>query len=247
MNLFKTAAMVGLVAMALTGCGVDDAPAPKVARKPKAPVAHTPKAAPTKPAKAEKVIEVGTKEYLDAKHGFRDAIFGQNETEVGDLSLVSKDERLGLATYVRAGDVKELEGVPLESIRYTFFQGRLARVDLKWKAEYPGSVTPTPLSTEMAARCSTTYGRPRKQSRTKEVAQYLWAGETMEILVDEFFLPGIVQPMGKPMDKYAASSPSTTWLVPPTTTGQMVMRSIPLKKEIDSRAAQLANETHNGL
>ena len=247
MKHFKSMAMASLTALLLTGCGdFDDSPAPKAARKSRAVTKPKVTVAQPKPAKVVKNPDVGTKGYLDFKKGFRDAEFGKSEAEIGNLSIVSKDERLELATYVRSGDVKELEGVPLESIQYTFFRGQLARVDLKWKVEYPGSVTATPLSTEMAARCSSLYGRPRKQIRRKDVTQYLWVGDKVEILVDEFFLPGMATP-ARLVRKFETQSETSSWVVPPTTSGQMVMRSIPLKKELDALSAQLANQTHNGL
>ncbi|MFM2082356.1 MAG: hypothetical protein RL380_1047 [Verrucomicrobiota bacterium] len=246
MKHFKAMVLASLAAVVLTGCdNIDDTPAPKAARKPRASVKPKPVVARAeKPAKVVKDPEVGTRDYLDFNQGFRDAKFGMTVDRFENLSIVSKDERLGLATYVRAGDVKEFVGVPLESIQYTFFRDKLARVDLKWKAEYPGSVTLTPLSTQMAVRCSSQYGRPRKQVRNKDVAQYLWAGQEVEILMDEFFLPGMATP---PSQTRTDSGGSIGWDVPPTTTGQMVMRSIALKKEMDTLAAQVANQTHNGL
>ena len=147
MKHFKSMVMASLAAWVLTGCGdFDDSPAPKVARKSRAVTKPKVTIAQTKPAKVVKDPEVGTKGYLDFKRGFRDAEFGKSEAEIGNLSIVSKDERLELVTYVRSGDVKELEGMPLESIQYTFFRGQLARVDLKWQVAYPGSVTITFLS-----------------------------------------------------------------------------------------------------
>ena len=190
---------------------------------------------PGKPARPPREIVAGTADYLDAKNGFRDVQFGQVETEFTNLVLQAKDEARQLATYTRSGDVLNMEGVPLQNIEYTFFNGQLVRVSLKWKTEYPDSTLALPPSTEMAGHCSELYGRPKKQSVKKDAAQYCWSGKKVKIILDEFRLPGVTN-----MDKGG-------WAIPPTTSGQMVFESIPARLDMQTVNANQVHGSQTGL
>jgi hypothetical protein len=235
MRTFVTPAIIaGLTVWLVTGCDVGpDRPAPKSARRTKT-VKHEPVARQktTKPAKPAKEIVPGTPEYLDEKNGFRDAMFGQPETEFSNLILKEKDDARQSATYTRTGDVLSLENVPLETIEYTFYKGQLSRITIKWQVQHRESALATPPSSELAVTLATVYGRPKSRSVQKDCTKYSWTGKKVEILMHEFRMAGV------------AGSVKNGWTIPPTTSGELVMQSIPLRHELE---AFLASQTHGGL
>jgi hypothetical protein len=184
---------------------------------------------------------VGTPEYMDSKYGFRDASFGQSEGDFSNLVLKEKDPMDFTATYTRTGDVLDLEGVPLQSIEYFFFKNQLVRVMLKWRITHSDIVTALPPSTDMAIRCTTLYGKPKRKSIQKDMTQYIWKGQKESIIINEFRLPGVANAL---KDKIG-------WAIPPTTTGQMIIDSITLQQEAElfmaNQALQRQNEKQNGL
>ena len=105
---------------------------------------------------------------MDSKYGFRDATFGQTEGDFSNLVLKEKDEVNQMATYTRTGDVLDLEGVPLQTIEYFFFKNQLVRVVLQWRIIHSDSVSTLPPSTDMAIRCTSLYGKPKRQVRQKD-------------------------------------------------------------------------------
>lgn len=229
--LGSTLVMV-MTAWLVAGCDVGpEAPAPKAARRPK-PVKPKVVLVRTNAPKPVKAIVPGTAEYLDMKNGFRDAAFGQSESEFSNLVLKEKDEARQLATYVRTGDVLSLETVPLETIEYSFFKGRLYRIVLKWKVEHRESALATPPSTELAANCSSLYGRPKRHMTQKDITEYTWSGRKVEVILHEFRMPG------------AANLTKGGWGIPPTTSGQMVFASIPLRRELE---LFIASQSQSGL
>ena len=237
MKLSIVPAMVLVLTVAmLSGCGdFSDAPVTKAAhRKPATPKKVV---AEPKPPKPVKPLEVGTTDYLDSKYGFRDAAFGQPEGDFSNLVLKEKDEVNQVAIYTRSGDVLDLEGVPLQTIEYIFFKNQLVRVILRWRITYRESVVTLPPSTDVAIRCTSLYGRPKRQLRQKDMTQYNWKGQKISILLDEFRLPGVA-------DIYKNKS---GWAIPPITTGQMIIESIALRQEADTFAANQALQKQNGL
>lgn len=220
--------MVIVVAGLIAGCDyAPESPAPKIVRRPKQikPKVVMPRTNAPKPVKA---VIPGTVEYLDMKNGFRDTAFGQPESDFSNLVLKEKDETRQMATYTRTGDVLSLETVPLETIEYTFFKGRLYRIALKWKLEHPENVLAIPPSTELAVSCSNLYGRPKRHATQKDMTEYSWAGQKVELILDEFRMPGVwVVAKGG-------------WGIPPTTSGQLVFGSVPLRRELELFVANLS-------
>lgn len=235
-NFIVPMVLLGAVVGLVSGCGdYSDSPPPKtVHHKPK-PKTKPIVAERTRPARPPKQVLVGTADYLDSKNGFRDVTFGLPESDFNNLVLKEKDETHQLATYTRSGDILNLEEVPLESIEYTFFNGLLARVTLKWKLEHPDSLVAAAPSTEMAARCSELYGRPKRQSIRKDSIQYTWSGRKVEIFLDEFKVPGLAN-IGK-----------GGWAIPPTTTGQMIFESIPAQRDMKAVMANQIFGSQTGL
>ncbi len=189
---------------------------PMPARKQPPPVVR--KIAPSKlqPAKPSKEILPGTIEYLDMKNGFRDAIFGRWDTNFSNLVLKGQDPERQLKTYTRAGDDLSLEGVPLNSIEYTFFKGQLCKVSLTWKREYPDNAINIPPTTDISVSIAHLYGPPTRHQSKREFVDNTWRGRKAEILLTEFLSSGV------------ADLVNGGWSSPPTTTGQMVFQSIPL-------------------
>ena len=201
----------------MTGCGREEAPAPRVhhTAKPKTEVAQN------KPAKLPKLIVPGTAAYLDLKNGFRDVVFGTPSGSFNDLVLKDRDDAAQTATYTRSGDVLNIGGVPLQEIDYTFFKDQLAKIAVKWKLEFATNDFSTPPSSGLAANCTELYGRPRETQKQRESAQYVWSGQRVNIQLSEIKLPGVAAPGGG------------SWAIAPVTTGQMVIRSIPLSQDMD--------------
>ncbi|MCX6896614.1 MAG: hypothetical protein NTZ16_14210 [Verrucomicrobia bacterium] len=226
---------MSLAAWLATGCDIGpDKPASKPVHRPKvakrAPTTATPKS--SKHLKLPKEAVPGTAEYLDEKNGFRDVTFGQSDADFSNLIFKEKDEKQQLATYTRTGDVLSLETVPLETIEYTFFKGQLSQIMLKWQVQHQESVLAIPPSTEMAVTLSTIYARPKRRAAQKDCTKYSWAGKKVEIMMHEFRMPGVAAPA------------KTGWTIPPTTSGQMIIQSIPLRHELESF---LASQAHGGL
>lgn len=230
--LFATVAASGWLAV---GCGKPAEQAPRVAHHKQ--VATNSVAKTTAPV--AKSPAVGTPAYLDAKNGFRDLSFGQNESDFNNLVLVSKDDNRPTTVYTRTGDVLDLEGVPLEKIEYVFFKGQLAKIRLVWTATYPDNTFPSPPSTRIAAQCSKLYGKPRRDLVKKDSIEFGWAGQKVNISLNEFKLKGAGQKAGG------------TWIIPPSSSGEMILSSIPLMRAVDSyvaeKTAQSLNESQNGL
>lgn len=231
--------LVLLVAWLAAGCDFPQEVPPDIA-----PPRPSPRQKPVKPhpprvtnvhtniVKQPKPVAPGTIEYLDLKNGFRDTTFGQSEAEFSNLVLKEKDDARQLAIYTRTGDLLALDSVPLETIEYTFFKHRLYRIALRWKIEHPESVLTTPPSTELAASCSSLYGKPKRLATRDEAIKYSWIGEKVEIILHEFRMPGVANPK-KP-----------GWAISPTTSGQLVFGSVPLRHEHE---LFVAGQTQGGL
>lgn len=235
-NFIVYTAVLSILTGLVSGCGdYSDSPAPKTVQHKAKSKAKPVVIERIKPARPPKQILVGTPDYLDSKNGFRDVFFGQPESDFSNLVLKEKDEAHQMATYTRSGDILNLEEVPLESIEYTFFNGQLARVTLKWNLVHPDSLMAAAPSTEVAARCSELYGHPKRQSIRKESTQYTWSGKTVEIFLDEFRVPGLAN-IGK-----------SGWAIPPTTTGQMIFESIPAEHNMKAVMANQIFGSQTGL
>lgn len=228
-----------LVSWLVAGCdfsqnGSQQDPAPKPLHQPKPVEPAAPKVPTvrTNAIKQPKPITPGTIQFMDLKNGFRDATFGQSEAEFSNLVLKEKDEPGQLAVYTRTGDLLALESVPLETIEYTFFKHRLYRIALRWKIEHPESVLPTPPSTDLAACCSSLYGKPKRLATRDGYIKYSWIGEKVELILHEFKMPGVANPS------------KSCWAISPTTSGQLVFSSVPLRHEYESF---LAGQAQGGL
>jgi hypothetical protein len=228
---FVLAAAVSAAAWLMAGCGQEQSPPPRVHDNAKP---DTELAKKTKPVKLPKLAPPGTAAYLDLKNGFRDVVFGTPATNFSDLVLQGKDDAAQTATYTRSGDVLSLAGVPLQEIDYTFFQDQLSKVTVKWKLEFVTNDFSVPPNTGLAASCTELYGRPKQHQVQRESTEYVWSGQRVKILLDEIKLPGVANPGGG------------GWAVAPVTSGEMVIQSIPLCRDMDvyisSQSAQQDNK-----
>src|SRR5690349_12179156 len=117
MKRFVVLVTLASASLMIAGCG-KHAP-PPVAKKKQFPprtnrVAHVavPKPKPVKP------VHLGTIEYLDAKNGFRDLTFGQQETNIVTMVETSRDDARELMTCIRSNEILTLHDIPMERIEY---------------------------------------------------------------------------------------------------------------------------------
>jgi hypothetical protein len=216
-------------------------------KKPEA--SHVEVSAPTEPAaypeaafesaqkqgKQSAAAAPGTLPYLDAKNGFRDVVFGQSEQDIPNLVLKNFDEAHGLKTYTRSGENLFLNGVPLQSIEYTFLKGELFSVVAKWSAEDKRAVLKNASITSLAPFCSSLYGPAKRRSITKDSAEYVWRGKHVELILNETHLPGVP-------DKIHGG-----WAMAPSTRGAMLIQSIDRRKTLGAEMASSNSEKKDGL
>lgn len=69
---------------------------------------------------------------LDRKNGFRDVFFGQNSTSITNIKFANRWE----TSARRDEDELSIDGVPLKSIVYSFFQDRLVSVELEFNISH---------------------------------------------------------------------------------------------------------------
>lgn len=195
------------------------------------------KTVPSKPEQAKPTKEIlpRTIEYLDLKNGFRDAIFGRQETNFDNLVLKEQDEARQLKTYTRSDDVLSLEGTPLESIEYTFFKGQLYKILLTWKVEHEEDVIAKPPSTDIPQYFADLYGPPTKHRIQKDQLEFRWRGRKVDVLLTEILSSGVPNVV------------NGGWSLPPTTMGRMVFESIPLRNAVDAFAASKTYRSQDGL
>lgn len=212
---FVLVAAASATAWLMTGCGKEEAPAPRVHHtpKPKTEIAN-------KTVRLPKLAVPGTIGYLDLRNGFRDAVLGTDSSSFNDLVLKGREDAAQTATYTRSGDVLNLGGVPLQEIDYTFFKDRLAKITVTWKLEFATNDFSLPPSAGLAANCTQLYGRPQQHLTQQESAQYTWTGQRAKIQLSEIKLPGVVAPGGN-------------WAIAPVTSGEMDVQSIPLSRDMD--------------
>jgi hypothetical protein len=163
----------------------------------------------------------GSIQFMDLKNGFRDAAFGMEKTNFTNLILAERDESGQFETYTRTGDILSLKGTPLESIAYSFFQGQLYRITLKWNVTNREGIHPSPQAENIAGNCSTLYGRPKRSSKRPEGSDYYWLGKRVQIILTEIRAAGVT------------NSVQGGWAIPPTAAGQMVLESVPLREVAD--------------
>jgi hypothetical protein len=223
---FVLAAAATAAVWLMAGCErTEQAPPPRVHHK----AAIEAKA---KPEKSPRQILPGTAEYLDLKNGFRDVVFGTPQASFTDLVLKEKDDATGTATYTRSGDLLNSDGVPLQEIDYTFFKDQLSAVTVKWKLEFPTNDFSAPASSGLAAGCTQLYGRPKQLQTQRDMTHYIWSGQKVRIRLDEMKMSGV------------ANTSGGGWAIPPVTSGEMVIESIPLIQELNIYvSSQTANKT----
>lgn len=205
------------------------------ARKQPPPLMRKVAPASPQPSKPAKEILPRTVEYLDMKNGFRDAIFGQWDTNFSNLVLKEQDDTRQLKTYTRPDDVLSLASVPLESIEYAFFKGQLYKIVLTWKVQHEESVVTKATSTDIAPYCASLYGPPTQHHIQKDQVGFAWRGRKVNLLVTEFLTPGVVNLV------------SGGWSLPPTTEGRMIFESIPLRQAEEAYAASQSFRSQDGL
>lgn len=185
--------------------------------------------------KTAREAQAGTSAFMDKRNGFRDVTFGAAETNVSNLLILRRDDASRLRTYTRTGDELSFEGVPLNAIEYTFLDGRLAQILVKWNIECSNSVVDMPPSTDVSVKTSRLYGRPKKYSIRKDGSEYLWRGRSVEILVSETRQRGV------------ANQRQGGWFMVPVTSGQMAISSIPILQGSGSYATGTSTNSSDGL
>lgn len=217
-RIISLTCIAGVVGWLCSGC--DDGHAPPTSRIRPSKVVHR---GWSKPAKPKKEILPGTVAYLDSRNSFRDVTFGELETNIPNLVEASRDEARRLTTCTRSNETMSFQGVLLEQVEYNFFRGELYAIQLKWKIAHVNSTLSQPPTTDISVYCAQEYGAPRSHRMSKDSAHYAWRGRRVEIDLTESLLPGLADP-GK-----------GGWVLPPTTTGRMLIRNLAL-----SRAAELS-------
>lgn len=108
---------------------------------------------------------------LDAKNGFRSVKFGDALSEAYSVQFRSEDKRQVIA--VKNGDLLSLDGTPLQSIRYTFFDGKLAWItmELQNMVDRKGA---TQLFTKL-------YGYPNDGFRSRTENFDIWRGTVVQL------------------------------------------------------------------
>jgi hypothetical protein len=250
----------GLSATLLAGCGqIEKRPSVKKRRAEEAEAARAQRAAeaaarrsskPPPPAKAPQparapqsakapqpkpVITPGSIKYLDYKGGFRDAILSQKDSSFTNLVLKTQNDKLGIKTFTRPDEELSLGGIPLEGIEYSFFNGQLYKILIKWRIEQkePGSGTP-PMVT-LAPFCAGLYGSPTRHAVKKDETQLQWRGQQVELTLSESVTHGV------------RDSLKGGWAIPPAASGLMVMEGIALRKAVTAMLASATEVRKDGL
>ena len=91
--------------------------------------------------------------------------------------MKSQDETRQTKTFTRSGDDLSLDGVPLETIEYSFFQGQLLEVQLRWNLEHRDNASATPPSSDVSTYCTSHYGPPTKNIIARNSIEYVWRGQ----------------------------------------------------------------------
>ena len=233
-RLLSSTLILVAVGLLMTGCKKSAPPPPKAKKQTKIALKPEPKPKVIKLPK-EKETRLGTIGYLDSKNGLRDVTFGVASDIVPGLVLVEEDEGKQLRTYVRSNDDLSLGDMPLTKIEYTFFEDKLCQVTLYWNLTYPDNTLRMPPTTELAGQCTMLYGRPAKRSTTKDSTYYVWSGKKVGLMITELRLPGVDDQI------------RGDWGVPPTTTGEMVIYSQPIRRNATALIASSAAKISEGL
>lgn len=224
-----------LAGLLLTGCEQKQ-PAPKPVKKVK--VAKAKPEPKQKPVKQPVAVQPGTLQYLDAKNGFRDVDFGVSSDSLTGLVPVSEDAARRLKTFTRTGDELSLGDVPLQKIEYTFFDDKLCQVSLSWNIEFRDNAQRIPPPTDISAFCGTLYGRPTRHNvakAAKDASFYVWQGKRTEALMTEARMTGVPNVV------------NGGWTIPPTTSGKMVISSVPLERNAIALNASQTAQNSGGL
>jgi len=200
-------------------------------------VAVKPSPPPPQPVKAppQPVKAPGSINYLDFKNGFRDVVFGQQESSIGDLVLKTQDEQRQVKTFTRSGELLLLFGVPLKSIEYSFFKGQLYLVSIKWRIEQKDDAqTPSPVVT-LAPFCASLYGPPSFRTIEKDPVELKWSGQQVELTMSESVVHGVRDLL------------KGGWAIPPVASGQMVLEKTDFRKAFTAMLASVAESRKDGL
>lgn len=232
-NTIRLAFISALSIALVTGCEKSQPPPAqkaKAARPPK-PVAKR----IAKPSKTAPSPNPGTVQYLDYNNGFRNLVFGQQESSMTNLVLKFVDATRQLRTYALEDDALVIEGTPLKSIEYSFFKGRLFQVRATWQRPPKTGVLSIATPSGVATTCSSLYGRPKHRSARQHGEVYIWRGKEVALILNEIIIPGV------------PDSLTGGWAIPPVTRGSMVMESLPLRKEMQLLVASAKAQSPDGL
>lgn len=228
----------GLALGLVAGCHKYERPAkvkPTKAPKTKVVVVRTNVVVAHKPARSASVVAPGSIKYLDFKNGFRDVVFGQQESNLTSLVLVKEDVLRQVKTFTRAGEELSLGGVPLESVEYNFFQGQLYQVVIKWRVEQKNPALESAPAVTLAPFCANLYGPPRRHVIRKTGTELKWRGRQAVLTLTETSIRGVP-------DKLNGG-----WAIAPAATGIMVVEDIELSKALTTMVASGKEFRKDGL
>ena len=242
-RVFPWNGVFGMAVLLLTACKKDEPPQAQtqpqhivIAKKQTTnTVRIEPPPKPEPPPPPPREISPGTIAYLDSRNGFRDVMLGEKESSIANLVLKSQDDAHQVKTFTRSGDELSLEGVPLESIEYTFFKGLLLEIQLKWSLEHREGAPGLPPPSEVPVRCTALYGPPTRSEVSRASSEFVWRGRQAQLLVTELRLAPI-------LDRVSGG-----WASPPRTTGRMIIRSVPLAHAAKAAFFTQATEKETGF
>jgi hypothetical protein len=108
---------------------------------------------------------------LDAKNGFRMVKFGEPFSQAFAVQFQSEDKRQVIAT--RNGDLLSLDGIALQPIRYTFFDGKLVWITMELQNMADRKAV-TRLFTKL-------YGPPNDGFRSRAANYDIWRGTLVQL------------------------------------------------------------------
>ena len=180
-------------------------------------------------------VAPGSIKYLDCKNGFRDVVFGQQESNLTSLVLVRQDVLRQVKTFTRAGEELSLGSVPLDSVEYNSFQGQLYQVLIKWRMEQKNPALETAPAVTLAPFCASLYGPPQRHLVRKTGTELKWRGRRVELTLTETVIPGVP-------DKLNGG-----WAITPAVTGIMIVENIELRKALATMVASGKEFRKDGL
>ena len=127
---------------------------------------------------------------LDDTFTFRGIKLRSKPDEISGLVLTGPENEYGVQIFRSKEDKLSFNGVPLQSITYIFFRGRLCVISLQWWSKGPESQLP-----KAENFITSQYGKPTKKTRQKSddgaaTFDFLdWTGPKAGIHITNFTAP----------------------------------------------------------